>query len=108
MSNKNKSTNELPTTVIAAYMAFFLLLVAITLMALSGAFETTVEVGQHWQTIKYEENPFEETRVYDYYVIDIQDDYVLYIEVDSFGTDTSNIALEYFSWGKELITEPEE
>lgn len=90
-----------------AYYGFVLLLLTFIFLFANGVFDPTIEAGQHWREYYNIDNPFEEMVVYDYFIIDVKDDYVLFVQKCPSYIDTMSRNVRYFHYGKELISELE-
>ena len=89
---------------ILAYWVIVLTIIIFSILYINGVFHPKIEVGQHWRKEYNIGNPFEESRIYDYFVIDVKDGYVLYIQNRDSYIDTMSMETEYFTWNKDLIS----
>lgn len=60
----------------------------------------TVESGQTWIYVAFENNPYRATEIDTNYVLDVKNDYVLYITNKK---DTTSRSVNYFKIGSKLI-----
>lgn len=90
--------------VLSAYLAAILFIITFLFLSIYGVFDPTIEVGQHWRQEYNVDNPFKEVRTYDYFVIDVKDGYVLFIQHINSDIDTMSEETKYFFWGKDLIS----
>lgn len=69
---------------------------------LGSLFDTNKDIhpGETWEFVIDNDNPFEEPISYKFEVLDVKDNYVLYIED---GRDTLSSTVRYFTLGSKCI-----
>jgi len=88
----------------ATFMIVLFGVIIYLLLQIAHVFEPSVETGQHWIAVHYEDNPFRVADTTHYFILEVKDDYVKYAE-ESFKGRVSTDQIHWFRSAKELVDE---